>query len=353
MLTARDIGKYFRRHPAHEMPELASFRRAAVIPCYNELEQIGLVLDSLKKAEKPFPVAVLLVINYPKGADPEQSEKLLQMVKENAFAYPALFALYLPELSGGVGCARRAGMDCFMKAVPPEAAEECMIWSLDGDTTVAPDYFTAVEEFAAAHKKTGAFTLGFHHREGKTPEEERSIRRYEAYLARYVEKLREAGSPYAFQTVGSAFAVRGGAYIRSGGMKERAAGEDFYFLQELAKTCGVLELEKTLVFPSPRPSYRVPFGTGKAVMQLLEGQKLPEIGDLAFARLKTLLSAATEETLDCDMPELPEKEFLTAEHFFERWQGIRRNTPEGKLRRAFDIWFDGLKTLRFCHYTEC
>ena len=46
--------------------------------------------------------------------------------------------------------------------------------------------------------------------------EEAAIRAYEAYLARYVEALRAAGSPYAFQTVGSALAARASAYAACG-----------------------------------------------------------------------------------------------------------------------------------------
>jgi len=47
--------------------------------------------------------------------------------------------------------------------------------------------------------------------------------------------LQQAGSPYAYHTIGSAFACRAEAYIAAGGMNRRHAAEDFYFLQQLAK----------------------------------------------------------------------------------------------------------------------
>ena len=46
--------------------------------------------------------------------------------------------------------------------------------------------------------------------------------------------MKFAGYPWAMYTVGSAFAVTAEAYVKRGGMNRRQAGEDFYFLQNLA-----------------------------------------------------------------------------------------------------------------------
>ena len=140
--------------------------------------------------------------------------------------------------------------------------------------------------------------------------------------------------------------------IKCGGMKIRKAGEDFYFLQELAKTSGVGVIEKKLVFPSPRISERTPFGTGQAVKDIIAGKNLSEVSDEAFDRLEKVLKAVVFENLDSDTPMLPENTFFEAERFFKVWSGIRRNTPPGKLCDAFHIWFDGLKTLRFLHWCD-
>ena len=49
------------------------------------------------------------------------------------------------------------------------------------------------------------------------------------------------------------------------------AGEDFYLLQQLSKTgCKISMIEKAFVYPSDRHSERVPFGTGKAVGDIIE-----------------------------------------------------------------------------------
>jgi hypothetical protein len=138
--------------------------------------------------------------------------------------------------------------------------------------------------------------------------------------------------------------------MKCGGMKVRKAGEDFYFLQELAKTTGVEVIDRVLVFPSPRISARTPFGTGQAVRELIEGKELSEVSSAAFDRLEKVLKCAEFENLDRDDPVFPDREFFEKEKFFKVWPGIRRNTPPAKLCKAFHTWFDGLKTLRFLHW---
>ena len=324
-----------------------------MIPCYNENACIGETFASLKKAagKAPFSTSVLAVVNFPRGEDPAESLKLLERLKSGEFGIDNLLFLYAPDLEGGVGAARKLGMDAFLQNLPCEAVPDALLFSLDADTTVEPAYFAGTARFLAG-SRAGGVTIGYRHRQGETQEQELAIRRYEAYLDRYADRLEECNSPYAFHSVGSAFAVKGEAYIRCGGMKVRRAGEDFYFLQELAKTAGVVRLPEVLVHPSPRLSCRTPFGTGRAVRDLMEGKPLPEISDAAFARLKVLLAALSEEVLDCDAPALPESAFLQKERFFEVWPGIRRNTPRGRRLRAFHVWFDGLKTLRFLHFCD-
>ena len=352
-MTVRDIEKYRRRHPAPALRVPPGCCVCAVIPCYNENACIGETLFSLKKAAgtAPFPTTVLIVVNFPRGEDPAESLKLLARLERGEFGIENLLFLYAPDLEGGVGAARKLGMDAFLRNIPCEAVPDSLLFSLDADTTVEPGYFAETARFLAGNK-AGGVTIGYRHRQGETPEQEEAIRRYEAYLDRYVDRLGSCGSPYAFHSVGSAFAVKGEAYIRCGGMKVRRAGEDFYFLQELAKTAGVARFPEVLVRPSPRLSCRTPFGTGRAVRDLMEGKPLPEISDAAFDRLRVLLAALSEDILDCDVPVLPESAFLRKERFFEVWPGIRRNTPPGKRLRAFHVWFDGLKTLRFLHFCD-
>ncbi len=51
-------------------------------------------------------------------------------------------------------------------------------------------------------------------------------------------------------------------------MNRRQAGEDFYFIQKLVPAGGYFNLNSTTVYPSPRASSRVPFGTGASMRKL-------------------------------------------------------------------------------------
>ena len=350
-----DTDKYIRKNPAPQFPLPGKFKGSVIIPAYDEAEYIDRTLISLHEAisVSPFPIAVIVVVNHPPGCSPVSSEALLAKLEHSHF--PDTAAIYLPDNPGGVGRARKLGMDSFIASLAPEDMENHFIFSLDADTIVEKDYFSQV---MAELSDGGAVSIGFSHTVPEDPEQRRAILRYEKYLTRYVDKLREAGSPYAFYTVGSAFAVRCDAYIRAGGMKVRQAGEDFYFLQAVAKSSGVKQMAEILVHPSARISGRVPFGTGPAIKNLLAGIPLNEISDEAFDELKIFLEIATGKNL-LNAPDdlrlaFPGKTtcFLQKEGFFETWQKVISQSslsPEKQLR-SFHEWFDGLKTLKFLHF---
>ncbi|MBQ9804713.1 MAG: glycosyltransferase [Lentisphaeria bacterium] len=344
------VAKYFRKNPPPAL-DAGTFSCAVVIPAYDEAANLPAALDALEQAAAAARIApaVIVVVNHPPGTADTASLELLKLLADRR-----VFTIYLPELAGGVGAARKAGMDAFCAAVPPEKLEQTAIFSLDADTLVAPEYFLHVLPEVL---RGGGVALDFAHRPADNAARQQAIDRYEAYLRRYRDKLRDAGSPYAFFTIGSAFAVRGDAYIRAGGMKVREAGEDFYFLQAVAKTSGVRSLDGAVVFPSPRTSHRVPFGTGPAVAALLAGKPLDEIPDRAFEMLKQVLAQADGDDKLADPAEflgrVPEMaaEFFRQEHFETVWKKVLQNLPhrQGAAVRAFHEWFDGLKTLRFLH----
>ena len=210
-----DVDKYLRKNPVPALLPYGKYSTAVVIPAYDELDSIGSTLDSLNKAlnRSSLDAAVIAVINYPPGADDFQSKKLLEEI--NHGKYSKIYSIYLPDNSGGVGAARKAGMDAFLHSVPPEEMEKSVIFSLDADTIVEEDYFRCTLPEVL---KGGAVSIPFSHQEAETPAQQQAIDAYESYMTRYVHKLSEAGSPYAFYTIGSAFAVRCVACIRAGGM---------------------------------------------------------------------------------------------------------------------------------------
>ena len=359
-MKEREYQKYLRKYDSRDvepLPLSPGLRCVAVIPACDELETIGRTLASLVV---PDDCAAMVVVNHPEGADSRvkrSSFELLGRLRAGWSPCRNLHWIDAPDLRGGVGEARKLGMDAVVASQRADMLEQTILASLDADTVAERDYFPEILAEFGRTPEIAALTIPFRHQPGETPEEELAIRRYEAYLERYVTKLREAGSPYAFQTVGSAFAVRLDAYVRAGGMRVRRGGEDFYFLQATAKVGTVATGRKVLVHPSARPSDRVPFGTGPAVRKLMAGERLSEISDAAFSHLGVLLTlAAAPAGLD-DAELLMGKldpcfrAFLKEEGFPAVWPKILANTPKraGARLAAFHLWFDGLRTLRCLH----
>jgi hypothetical protein len=266
--------------------------------------------------------------------------------------------LELPA-KGGVGLARKIGFDLALTRLHYRQVDPLLI-SLDADTLVRPDYLPSLMRHFQGARVPGA-VIPFCHQPGPTPEQDRAIRRYELFLRAYVLGLSRAGSPYAFHTVGSAMACRAGFYARMGGMNVRKAGEDFYFLQHLAKTGGVAQVKGTVVYPSARPSTRVPFGTGRSVSKLLgkeEGAVLFYQKD-CFQVLRDWLGLVAQN-LESEGKEIRVRtEKISVElaahldriHFIGVWNKLRKNFRDPlKLSSAFHGWFDGLKTMKLIHY---
>lgn len=314
---------------------------------------------------------VLVVVNQRTDAPAADKADNLATLKQLAGATPPLSRLRLawvdacsaglemPAKGGGVGLARRIGLDLALTRLDGKSGDPLLV-CLDADTLVQPDYLPALLGHFT-HSRSGAAVIPFVHRRGTSPEADRIITRYELFLRGYVLGLKLAGSPYAFHSVGSAMACRASAYAKIGGMNSRAAGEDFYFLQQLARTVGVEQLGGTVVRPSPRASHRVPFGTGRSVSRMQaggEGEQLfyhPACFRVLAAWLALVAARpdADGRLLHARAGEISPAlgEFLELNRFGEIWEKLRRNYPAREaLIKAFHGWFDGLKTMKLIHH---
>lgn len=349
------------------------FSGAVVIPALAESATLMATLSSL--AQNPPDVLsrflVLVVINHREDA-PERDRKdnlsTLDILTSGGTCHSPLRlawvdaaspGLELPAKGGGVGLARRIGLDLALTRVDHVAGDSILV-CLDADTLVRPDYLPAlVSHFE--QNVAGAAVIPFCHQQGASPEGHRAITRYELFLRSYVLGLSQAGSPYGFHTVGSAMACRASAYVKMGGMNNRTAGEDFYFLQQLARTVGVGEVRGTVVYPSPRASHRVPFGTGRSVSRLLDGDE----GGVLFYRVECFRVLAqwlniVSNHADMDGTALRSRaakvspflvEYLDTVSFEEIWDKLQRNSNgRTALLAAFNGWFDGLKTMKLIHH---
>jgi glycosyltransferase involved in cell wall biosynthesis len=263
----------------------------------------------------------------------------------------------VPSRLAGVGLARKLGMDQALSQL--DWATDPLLVCLDADTLVEEGYLQAI--IAHFHRtKAGAAVLPFRHQPGTDRIQQSAIERYELFLRGYVYGLRLAQSPYAFHSVGSAMACRAIDYVRCGGMNCRKAGEDFYFLQKLAKTAGVEQLSGTTVYPEPRVSERVPFGTGRSMLRLLEGnsQAVLVYPVAVFKTLAEWLHAVTRD-LDVDAVKLlarAEKISPVLAGYLEQldWRNVwprLQSTHQATVKRlqAFHTWFDGFRTMRLIH----
>jgi hypothetical protein len=259
----------------------------------------------------------------------------------------------------GVGLTRKIGLDLALGQLDYAGGDPLLI-CLDADTAVQSDYLAAITRHFASSGAGGA-SIPFRHRRAFAPRGQAAIDRYELFLRVYVLGLAQAGSPYAFHSVGSAMACRASAYVAAGGMNRRMAGEDFYFLQQVHKVAGVAHLSGTCVHPSPRASRRVPFGTGRAVGDMLaEGEeRLLFYQPQLFTILGEWLACVAEHSEE-DGTELVRRagristhlgEFLEQAGFGAAWANLSRHNPgKERLLAAFHGWFDAFRTMRLMHH---
>jgi len=345
----------------------ADWQAAVVIPACDEDDWLFATLDSL--AANPQAAReqclVLVVVNQAVQAPTAvaaANRRTLERLRA-AGGHAGLNLAWIDaagpglELTGGPGPARRLGLD---RALAQLAAKgTAPLVCLDADTLVDVDYLPAILHHFADPPAGGA-VLAYAHQPAPTPELQLAIDRYELFLRCHQLGLQLAGSPYAFPTIGSAMACSARAYVRIGGMNQRPAAEDFYFLQALAKTDGVAQLSGTCVHPSARISTRVVFGTGPAMQRLCDDPVAFPVSPLAAYRLLGAFLRLAEAAATLDDSDLcqaanalhPQLDvFLSTQRFEAAWQALRANHPQpGQRHRAFHGWFDALKSLQLLRY---
>jgi len=259
----------------------------------------------------------------------------------------------------GVGLARKIGLDWAAHLLHQQGRPGGGMVCLDADTRVDADYLPVLHAFFEDERRWGA-VLDYAH-PLDVPETRAAILCYELFLRYHELGLCHAGSPYAFPTLGSAMACTPRAYAAVSGMNQRQAGEDFYFLQELAKTGDIARVAGTTVHPSARASHRVPFGTGRRVQRFIGGghEEYQLYHPASYEILGRWLSAvaahlaspagALLERAEAIAPCL--RSFLEAHGFAESWTRLQRQapTPEALLCQ-FHRWFDAFRTLKLIHY---
>ena len=365
--------------------DLDGIGRVVVIPVLAEEERLFKTLDSLARnpAEQLAGTLVICVVNNRAGpharheqvADNQRTLAHLENLVHGRSAAtqpgiaPGSLRLAYVDASSpgceigpkmGVGEGRRIGLDLGLSVLAETAEDPGPLICLDADTLVEADYLSEVQQHFVG-RDTWAAVVGYAHTLPTGARRRAAIIRYETFLRYHELGLRSARSPYAFPTIGSTIVTSCDAYVSAGGMNRRQAGEDFYFLQELAKTGGVSRIDSTTVHPSARSSDRVPFGTGATIGRHLSGADdgatvyHPDVykilGDWLALVVNDLDRGASELLVEAGGISLQLREFLELNRFEEIWPRLQRNAPHhAGLELQFHRWFDGFKTLKLIHY---
>lgn len=396
------VNKYLQRYSnldgrALVSSSLSGVENAVVVPVLQERNSLFKTLTSLAKnppVDLKRTVVICVVNNHPPSvagadavADNQETLLLLEGLIKRRDGEAALFpgreadyfaiadselrlslidasspGLEIPERDGGVGSARKMGMDAALQILDAEGSGRGIISCLDADALVEDNYLSAISEFFKKSNCPAAHTA-YAHQIPDNLEHLSSICRYEIFLRSYVIGLMYAGSPYAFPSIGSTISCTAQSYLAVRGMNRRAVAEDFHFLDKLAKLGPVGFIGKTTVHPSARLSRRVAFGTGRKMHYFLEEAKEeylvhhPDIFTILRAWLEEV-TAAPDRSAGAIMAAAKNihpllNGYLNGVKFPENWEMIRKNSADADhLLRQFHAWFDGLKTLRLVHHLE-
>ncbi len=367
-----------------EWNEVRGIETVVVIPAICEFENIKPLLSSLARNPKQYlqKSLIIFVVNSSISSDPEVKadnnlslEFLQTLIRKN---YSDKFSKQILESgiriglidvsskgkefddkSAGVGLARKIGMDTALRVFDYSISGKKIIVSLDADCLVEENCISEVQNYFNQQNVSVAI-VDFEH---TLPEDEIrkiGILSYEIFLRHYVAGLLFAKSPFAFQTIGSTIVCDHEAYIKIGGMNTKKAAEDFYFLQKLAKHFTIDRISSTIVNPSARESWRVPFGTGRSMIDYSSNKKdillyNPEV----YIILKEwLILFNSDLLLNPDLMLKRSKEthpelynFLVNRGFINDWEKIIDNSKSLKqLDYQRKNWFDAFETLKLLHH---
>ncbi|MEO6882462.1 MAG: glycosyltransferase [Bacteroidia bacterium] len=345
-----------------------------VIPCFNESLLLNTLDALLNCTRSDCSTEIIVVLNASENADEKiifqnnETKKYFLEWKKKHLDYKLKFylieACLLPKKYAGVGLARKIGMDEAYLRFEKSTQKNKIIACMDADSLCEKNYFTALENHFLKNPKTPACSIYFEHPVNGnefSKEVYEGIIQYELFLRYYNQGLRYAGFPFAFHTIGSSMAVRAEVYKKQGGMNKRKAGEDFYFLQKIMLLGFFSELNETKIIPSPRPSNRVPFGTGKAIQKWLDekNNSYSAYHPQSFIDIKklfdTIESCYQKNNFSDFLLVLPNtvQLFLAENNFSERVKEWNENSTSKKyfLKRFFS-WFDGFTMLKFMHYVR-
>jgi len=371
----RYLEKHVPGYPLISRNPAPGLKYIVTIPAYLETSLTESLISLYSSIPPAAAVEVIIAVNWPENELPENirlSKDVLNLTKtwinkhiSDWISFHTIVLQDVPAKKAGVGYARKTAMDEAIRRFISARQEDGIIISFDADTVCDPDYFTRIESHFRQNPHTDGCTIYFEHPvEGTDFSKDvyLGISLYELHMRYFLHSLRYTGFPNAYYTLGSAFAIRARSYCRQGGMNIKKAGEDFYFLQKFFDLGSFTELNLTRVIPSPRPSDRVPFGTGASILSFIDGQQnLSSFNPSSFEALKTffykvpLLFKADEKRINhiLDNLDISINIYLKSLNFEIILNEINGNSSEYlSFKKRFFRYFNMFRILKFLNFAK-
>jgi len=421
MLTQSSVlTKYLRHYGELESQRIPDTQQrydfALIIPCYNESTALAVKLQGLFDSHQQ--LIVIVVINAPPTAEAlpnslATNEALAASIKalgKTPAHTDPLNWIHCPDGNSvllvnryqkgleipskqGVGLARKIAADIACQLIANGVLQSKWIYSTDADAELPAHYFQAsrhsIQQQANPNNSVthngdvcaalfpfshASLTLESH-QQANQPTNLRPIQRYEFSMHYYVAALQWCQSPYAFYSIGSTLMINSHHYAKVRGFPKRAAGEDFYLLNKLAKLGVIYSLTEPVIQLEARPSSRTPFGTGQAIQTIsnLESaedeylyysphtflylrqwlQLIPQLWQhrqltpvMALATVTKSMDAAPEEVnAEILMDALRQQNILTP-----LAHGFKQCPSETHFVRHLHDYFDGFRSLKLIHW---
>jgi len=358
-------------HPKISDPPLRETSYIVVIPSFNESDIIR-TLTSLSECDRPFDsIEVIVVVNSPEACAEDillQNRKTCRDIEKwkmksqtQGFYVHCILEEDLSVKHAGAGLARKIGMDEAVYRFSQLNKPQGVICSFDADTICERNYFTEIEDLIHRYPSANGASIYFEHPVKGSDFSENiyhAVVLYELHMRYFLLALRSTGFPYAHHSLGSAFFVNAETYVKFGGMNRKKAGEDFYFLQKIIPNVEFYDLNSTTVYPSPRISDRVPFGTGPTIKKLTGNgsgfyytYSYRAFLDLRilFLKIGKLFTTGSEDNILVyqNLP-LSLRQFISLDNFCKKIREIKNNTSSQKaFTKRFYNWFNGLQIVKF------
>lgn len=365
-VTEKYLGRYAEPEALLPIEKLAHWHFSLVIPAYREsAENIRRTWRNIRAYQQ---FLVILVINAPDQVDPETSEQADRLLADGKLTRISDDTVLLQKPGNpdclivdryseshtipaklGVGLARKIGCDIALHLHHEGIIKSDWLFTTDADAILPAGYF-----YATSSAEACARLYPFSHT--LAPPLALAVKLYEIYLLYYAAALANAGSPYAFPTIGSTISCRAESYAAVRGFPRRSTGEDFYLLNKLSKLGHVLMVDSDPIMLEGRASKRVPVGTGQTVLSISEMDNPLEDysyeNPACFVALKALLDdlslAADQRLPSLNSPDKAIQDYCETSGLGRHYNNLRKqNLSPSVVEKSLMDWFDGLRTRQF------